>query len=988
MTVSDLKKMRAGKHLASRCSVAFINPASLIGVQARRRTIKSPRHQAIRCILTMILSYIYLLYLLSLVQSISGMANAPLRTIPRNIGLLCPSCIAEALKMDPVLDKDDPFIRIGGLFSLSSSLFLANAYGIYRFEAFRYIVNEINKGVYGNVGNKTLVYSAFDTGTLSYIAQSEAISVILMNNVTMVVGPNYSDETIVAGAILDKYSIGCVSYAATSPLISNKVYPNFVRIAPNDEIQNEALLSVLLDLDLSLLVAIFTNDTYGKAGQLFFTKAQAEHKIKLDCITTVSQLHTDKDIQDSHEALKAFAHCAKDSKAKAALIYCDGLSTQPIFSALSKHKSTVDLLYVVSSWMASFYVSETFPDIQYPTSILNESLGVIPYRGEYPGFKSYIWSLNPANTEYSYFHHYWETQFKCLYPDIDHPNHAVALDKETGKLVVLFFSILEDSMKKKYEIVNVTLTRENIYELFPVCDENADNRAYPLQCVCTKKETLRDIPIDVRVGSVMDSVTAIWIAIQKILGDCHLASIDAGYDLCSKKKINGMDIVRVMEKTQFDGITGPVKLHHGERVSPMFEIVQVVQDGYLNTVGTWNNGVISLNKSLLFWKNATGFPKSKVTPEFCGVNQAFGAIWAAITIIFFATAVLAGILILRNQHHPRVKSLSPLFLLFIIMGICCSLVGVFLFLIYPTQVNCILKLIFLFIGFGLIFGSLAAKSYRIYKIFIVIRIRTTRYSNAELCMFIVFVLLGEITLLLLLFLLAGKPIPRIAYDTNDQLYSFIFCSSPDPNSALALFISLILYNLLVIGTSAVLAFRTRKVRSEFNESGSIALVAYSCLLVITITVPLYFAMTPTKNHACYQNAILYISGTLIPVCSLLFLFAPICKMILYNKKRNSARKFTNLASSDTDWRPPEANTFHDETSARHLSRYLNTYENLRPSRPFVTQGLWDNQKIVFSRSDWSAFQSSGKSENSSASTFTGMSITAEETSKDGDKSPI
>jgi hypothetical protein len=895
--------------------------------------------------------------------------------------------------------KKDKFITIGALFCLSSDILSANAFGVHRLEAFRYIVDRINHGDYGNIDNKVLVYNVLDTQSLPTTAESEALSMIVHHNISMVFGPNNSDEFSDVASLLSTKGLGCFSYSASSPLLNVKKFPNFIRIIRNDNEQNHVLLQMLIAMKWTFITAIFTEDEFGVAGKSFFLTAQAEGKIHIDCLYTMPSLHTDSDIIAIRPHLKAFAQCTSKSASKIVLVYSNGFTAQPIFSALSHHHRSYELIYVMSSWLSTTTTSDTATKTEFPLHMLTGSVGVIPERGSYPEFEEHFKRLNPSNCKHSYFRHYWEMQFRCLLPDQTHTDHVLAIDTKTGAITAHLKGDIQHGIDNRYLLSDIptNMTSAQLASYLPICPTNISDRRYPIECTCTGAETLENVPLDSKTHYVIDAVLAFWYALQKILGSCEEASSAVGYDLCVKEHLSGMDIVNVVHAIDFEGKTGRVRFENGERIDPRFEIVQLNSDSSLARVGIWHKGEMNLNETLFIWKNGST-PVSELNPKFCGANDVFGAIWCGIIVIIFSATILAGVFVLRHHEHHSVKSLSPLFLLLILIGICFVMTGVVLRLIYPTQLNCIIKHVFMFTGFGLIFGSILAKNYRIYKIFHLIRIKTTRYSNREMFFVVLLVVLGEALFLLLYFFLEGAPAPIILCDKNDSLYCYIECEQRNTQEGAIIFLVLLVYNVAIIVLAAIFSLLVRNVRSDFNESRNVALLAYSCTLIIIVSLPLYFALGNTKNHACIQNVIFVVSTTLIPICCLVFLFLPIVRKLFKAKRQRSmAYNGRGVRPGSFDVMQMTSNTFNmtynnisdhiyyegmdigerfsiqpvgniavkgrnaallsevslsldDQTrlvAQPSMANFLSPYKNMRPSRPFVSQDLWGRKNIVF-----------------------------------------
>lgn len=97
----------------------------------------------------------------------------------------------------------------------------------------------------------------------------------------------------------------------------------FLRTVPDDLSQMQAIMSVMLTLNWTLVIPIFTDDAYGVSGHSYFVEQATRHKIKTDCLSVIP--YSDKETGDP-ETIKAIenssmAHCIAASPANVVLLY-------------------------------------------------------------------------------------------------------------------------------------------------------------------------------------------------------------------------------------------------------------------------------------------------------------------------------------------------------------------------------------------------------------------------------------------------------------------------------------------------------------------------------------------------------------------------------------------------------------------------------------------------------------------------------------------
>ena len=102
-----------------------------------------------------------------------------------------------------------------------------------------------------------------DSGGASTTASAGASSLVSAG-VVAVVGAAGSDASIGANSVLGPAGIPMISFASTSPTLSDAVnYPNFFRVVPSDYLQGQALADVVEGAGYSNTAIIAQNDAYG-----------------------------------------------------------------------------------------------------------------------------------------------------------------------------------------------------------------------------------------------------------------------------------------------------------------------------------------------------------------------------------------------------------------------------------------------------------------------------------------------------------------------------------------------------------------------------------------------------------------------------------------------------------------------------------------------------------------------------------------------------
>lgn len=751
-------------------------------------------------------------------------------------------------------------IQLGAIFPLTDSTsFRSNVFGVQRLEAFRYLIDLINSGEYGNNDPKiTLSWRLVDSQLIPAYAIPAALGFIADGNTTMIIGPNDSQETAAVSEIVSSEGIGVVSYSSSANLGSIIDFSNVLRTVPSDDNTNRVLLELMRAFNWGLIAAVFTDDIYGNTGRSFFSRAHEEGLINLTCTAIFPVATSTSTVLEKKTVLTDMALCLTNSSANVVLIYSSITSASIILSVLTSYTANSRLTYIASAWITFVNDPKTYSNGLFDLSQLKGTVSVIPSVGDTSKFQSYYYSLDPANNNYTFFVSFWEDQFKCKYNPSD----------------------------------------TNI----PLCPNNISLRTLPISCRCTGNENLTSTQIDLKIGYTWDAVLGAWYSIRSIFRNCSSIVPRPDYPsnvvtnpkinatiseriqkICNSPNMSGMDIITVMRRSSYLGSTGLVEFEGINRANPSFDIVQVDANGLITNIGFYRNGKLYYNESLLQFKTSS-IPKSYIVPDDFTFSTTQGAILGSVAILLIIVTFGCTLIILININAPPIKRSSPLFLLLICIGITFLLVGVIVSLIPPnTGAVCFFQTFFSLLGFGLVFGSLMAKTYRIYRIFKVIRLRKKPYSNKELCVFVFIVTLVEMIGLAIWLILSGWPKPRIIYESlgSEQYYAYIQCIDPAGN---VIIIILLAYNVVLILTNATLAILTRHVRSEYNESRDIGLTIAGCSIVLIVSLALIVSLDNIKSHAYYGSEIYVVAFILVAFICILFLILPIFRRLQKYRK--------------------------------------------------------------------------------------------------------
>jgi len=210
-------------------------------------------------------------------------------------------------------------------------------------------------------------------------------------------------------------------------------------------------------------------------------------------------------------------------------------------------------------------------------------------------------------------------------------------------------------------------------------------------------------------------------------------------------------------------------------------------------------------------------------------DSLFGVLIATASLGVVVCAVLVGLLIKNRAERPVITSDWRFLGAFVVS---CSLLNLscFAFLGPNTDELCLLRMWLVHFFFVLALSLLFVKTYRMYTLVGSNTFRRVTMSHARTArLAIPFVLLQTLILLIFTFVDPSKSTELIESSGSDITHRLI-CSHKTP----AFFIVMIVYEGGLILVGCVLAFKTRNLESEFNESKEIILSMYDTAVISTI----------------------------------------------------------------------------------------------------------------------------------------------------------
>uniref|UniRef100_A0A4W3HEU2 G-protein coupled receptors family 3 profile domain-containing protein n=1 Tax=Callorhinchus milii TaxID=7868 RepID=A0A4W3HEU2_CALMI len=292
---------------------------------------------------------------------------------------------------------------IGGLFPIYSSKLDLQSY--HWLQAMRFAIEEINNGTELLPGVR-LGYEIYNTCFESTVAIESAIALLSNSEqdsievtcnyteyntrVVAAIGPSQSELSIVVARLFSFLLLPQVSYASSSNVLSNRRnFPSFFRTIPTDEVQADAMASIVYMFQWNWIAIIGTDNDYGRQGIELFSVQASKRKI---CVAYEDLIPLHLTGVQFKAKLVSIVNNINYSKINVTIVFCDDRF------ALALIDTVLQLNITGKVWIASegWVTSTSFQTLTNVASI-GTILGVAVKTGNMPGFDQYVLAEDPGS---------------------------------------------------------------------------------------------------------------------------------------------------------------------------------------------------------------------------------------------------------------------------------------------------------------------------------------------------------------------------------------------------------------------------------------------------------------------------------------------------------------------------------------------------------------------------------------------------------------
>ena len=824
-------------------------------------------------------------------------------------------------KEDTSNTSDKLTVSLGGLFALHKNengqcgrLRLAV---IERVEAMVYAIQEINKD--SNIlPSVNLTFNIHTTcsnrdraleNTLNYIHNPQSNDL----PVSAVMGPTFSDSSILVANILNLFEIPQISYASTATALSDKNrYAYFFRTIPSDALQSRVMAHLIHEFGWTYIFAFYSADPYGEGGINSLEDELNTYDNSTVCLALKISL-----------PLAAFHNNTKfdDAVLKMNMKWLRNASVAVIFGHLEQAEgmlSAVERLLELDPESPLDDITWIAPDSW--ALLLDKKfhqkargmLGVHPHFVPIEEFRKYFINLTPNSTKNPWFSEYWELTFNCSFSDnnisCNNKPHMLSRNKtlsvEYSSVVqgiyafavaihnvidsycpnnILCERVLEvrSNGKKalngkivKEQLLNVSLSKVPFFSNEgPLFDKNGDIQSFSYTIYNLKPNSEGQLSI-LPVGS-WDHLNLLKINLAAI--QWRKRGSGTPLSMCSLPCNLGEEPVGVAGQAQ---CCWTCRRCLGEF-----------------TVSTGNQ---CLECNEMFIPNADKSSCIPVPVKYLTWSSPFGIVITILISLGILCSIATGAIYAALFYHPVIKASSRELSIILLCGIFFSYCLSFVYLIKPTPTSCAILRICSGLCFSMVLSALVVKTNRIHRIFNHVRTSSSlpRFVN-PVSQIIITLLLMSIQVIIASIWLAAEP-PKVKTVLVNRKFLELVCNH---NPHVALLVT-VMYNLVLLGTSAVFAFRTRKVPEHFNESKFISTTVFSLCVVWIAFVPTFYIMTTVEEGLQLQTFSLLITIFLSASTTLCCLLIPkVCLVFKLKLKKEtidtvSGRKIKSTVNTE------------------------------------------------------------------------------------------
>lgn len=179
-----------------------------------------------------------------------------------------------------------------------------------------------------------------------------------------------------------------------------------MRTIPNDEYQATAMADIIEHFQWNWVIAVASDDDYGRPGVEKFEKEMEERDICIHLNELISQYFDEREVQ-------ALADRIENSSAKVIVVFASGPDIEPLIKEMVRRNVTDRTWLASEAWASSSLIAR--PEY---LDVVAGTIGFALKAGRIPGFREFLQQVQPRKDNNNEFvREFWEETFNCYLED-------------------------------------------------------------------------------------------------------------------------------------------------------------------------------------------------------------------------------------------------------------------------------------------------------------------------------------------------------------------------------------------------------------------------------------------------------------------------------------------------------------------------------------------------------------------------------------------
>nr|XP_009857999.2 metabotropic glutamate receptor 3-like [Ciona intestinalis] len=825
------------------------------------------------------------------------------------VACVCYVKLANAQTAQPVSSEPEFVIRLGGIFSIyprrndehcdetkvlrSSNQFLEMA--IYTIER---VNNDVTMLPGVTLTIDPMADCTIDTRALkeivqNYLPQQLSQQSTRNNSYWGVIGPSSSAVSIPTAKLLGLFDFSQISYAATSPNLSDKQrYPYFFRTTSSDKFQVRAIIQVLQMNGWEYVSFIHDNDDYGNAASEEFQKQITETNICLSANIRFPRNAGKKVINDVAQSL------IRETRSRVIIAFASIPYLALLMSRLIELGYGNRFQWIGSDIWNGFQVQDLQQFLNDTNDealhqVMDGSLSFSGHSRPDPEFENYLKpiTLNESLDRNLFYAHYLASLHGCSLPGSSSVQQNVCLGNLT--------------LPNSTELSHMLQTSANAVLAFA----HAFNDAQQDLCngtgvpVCDAFTKLNGI----QIRKYLQNVSFIDGNQERFQFD-QFQDGPASYDIW---RYNGTEqkwkLVGYYAKEKITFTDNRSEKGRGNITSVCSDPCALNQYMLVSEERSccWHCITCKENSIVIYNVSNSGRNVSKC--QSCGNQQmtdstfqtclpvpvdylsfSHGWAWGVICVscVGLVLTICTGIVYICHWDTPIVRASGRELCCMILVGLLLTFTLSFFFCFEPTKPLCVMRRLSTGLCLTLVYSAILVKTVRISLIFNTLGkklVRDYKKLLKPMPQLIIAIVLSavEVFLLIIWFVMQPPNIVKSRSHKEGLPLDYVQCQAM---MSQVILIGLF-YPILLVLVCTYYAIKVRKVPAGFNEAKHIGFAVYTALVICIAQIPTY--VVNTSSNIVLRDAIYCLGLSLNGLVILFAMFGPKTYIIIFRPQKNN-----------------------------------------------------------------------------------------------------